>query len=110
MTIKNQMFIFGYYKLLIKNIMYGEDVAERPREIGDRPMVDTKEEYKPNKQQILREYEINIRFLSVGCVIRVGCKEIPFTNVGDAMVELNKYVSNPYEEGKRWNQIFDSAE
>ncbi len=88
-------------------------MAERPREIGDRPMVDreyTKEEYKPNKQQILRDYEINIRFLSVGCVVRVGCKEIPFTNVGDAMVELNKYVSNPYEEGKRWNQIFDSAE
>jgi hypothetical protein len=93
--------------------MAGEMMAERPREIGDRPMVDreyTKEEYKPNKQQILRDYEINIRFLSVGCVIRVGCKEIPFTNVGDAMVELNKYVSNPYEEGKRWNQIFDSAE
>jgi hypothetical protein len=93
--------------------MAGEMMAERPREIGDRPMVDreyTKEEYKPNKQQILRDYEINIRFLSVGCVVRVGCKEIPFTNVGDAMVELNKYVSNPYEEGKRWNQIFDSAE
>jgi hypothetical protein len=35
---------------------------------------------------------------------------IAFTNVGDAMVELNKYVSNPYQEGKRWNQIFDSAE
>jgi hypothetical protein len=93
--------------------MAGEMMAERPREIGDRPMVDreyTKEEYKPNKQQILRDYEINIRFLSVGCVVRVGCKEIPFTNVGDAMVELNKYVSNPYEEGKRWNKIFDSAE
>jgi hypothetical protein len=40
----------------------------------------------------------------------VGCKEIPFTNVGDAMEELNKYVSNPYEETKRWNKIFDSAE
>lgn len=88
-------------------------MAERPREIGDRPMVDreyTKEEYKPNKQQILREYGISIRFLSVGCVISVGCKEIPFTNVGEAMEELNKYVSNPYEEGKRWNTIFDSAE
>jgi hypothetical protein len=46
----------------------------------------------------------------VGCVINVGCKEIPFTNVSEAMEELNKYVSNPYEEGKRWNQIFDSAE
>jgi hypothetical protein len=40
----------------------------------------------------------------------VGCKEIPFTNVKDAMEELNKYVNNPYEEGKRWNKIFDSAE
>lgn len=67
-------------------------------------------EYIPNKQQILREYEISIRFLSVGCVIRVGCKEIPFTNVGEAMEELNKYVSNPYEEQKRWNKIFESAE
>jgi hypothetical protein len=71
---------------------------------------DRKEEYKPNKQQILREYEISLRFLSVGCVIRVGCKEIPFINVSDAMEELNKYVSNPYEEGKRWNNIFDSAQ
>jgi len=85
----------------------GPMMAER-----ERPMVDREytKEYIPNKQQILRDYEINIRFLSVGCVIRVGCKEIPFTNVGDAMVELNKYVSNPYEEGKRWNTIFESAE
>ena len=86
-------------------ILGGPLMAE---ERGDRPMMDR--EYIPNKQQTLRDYEINIRFLSVGCVIRVGCKEIPFTNVGEAMVELNKYVSNPYEEGKRWNKIFDSAE
>jgi hypothetical protein len=81
-------------------------------ERGDRPMVDREysKEYIPNKQQILRDYQIGIRFLSVGCVISVGCKEIPFSNVGEAMVELNKYVSNPYEEGKRWNKIFDSAE
>lgn len=89
-------------------------------QISGGPMMDEREtprmdesyskEYIPNKQQILREYGISIRFLSVGCVISVGCKEIPFTNVGDAMVELNKYVSNPYEETKRWNKIFDSAE
>ena len=100
--------------------MYEEDVTERPREIGDRPMMaesrptgnggELTKEYIPNKQQILREYNIDIRFLSRGCIVKVGCKEIAFTNVGDAMVELNKYVSNPYEEGKRWNQIFDSAE
>jgi len=94
--------------------MSGE-ISERPmmtEERGDRPMMDREysKEYIPNKQQILREYEISLRFLSVGCVIRVGCKEIPFINVSDAMEELNKYVSNPYEEGKRWNNIFDSAQ
>ena len=67
-------------------------------------------DYKPKKQELLREFEIRIKFLSVGCVVNVGCKEIPFTNVGEAMEELNKYVSNPYEEGKRWNKIFDSEE
>jgi hypothetical protein len=89
-------------------------------QISGGPMMDEREtqrmdegyskEYIPNKQQILREYGISIRFLSVGCVISVGCKEIPFTNVGEAMEELNKYVSNPYEEQKRWNKIFESAE
>lgn len=78
----------------------------------ERPMVDREctKEYIPNKQQILKEHDVRIRFLSVGCVISVGCKEIPFTNVGEAMEELNKYLSNPYEETKRWNKIFDSAE
>jgi len=100
--------------------MYEEDVTERPREIGDRPMMvesrltgnggELTNEYVPSKQQALRDYDINIRFLSRGCIVKVGCKEIPFTNVGDAMVELNKYVSNPYEETKRWNIVFDSAE
>jgi hypothetical protein len=67
-------------------------------------------EYKQTKQEILREYEIRLRFLSVGCVVSVGCKEIPFRNVTEAMNELNKYVNNPYEESKRWRGVFDSEE
>ena len=100
--------------------MYGEDVTERPREIGDRPMMEESrptcnggeltKEYIPNKQQILKEYDISIRFLSVGCIVKVGCKEIPFRRVSEAMEELNKYVENPYEETKKWNIVFDSAE
>ena len=66
----------------------------------------SKNEYIPKRQEILREYEIGIRFLSIGCVIRVGCKEIPFTDVDEAMTELSNYVSNPYEEGKKWQEIF----
>jgi len=67
-------------------------------------------EYKPRKQELLREHEIRLRFLSVGCVVSVGCKEIPFRDINEAMVEINKYVSNPYEQGKRWREIFDSEE
>jgi hypothetical protein len=75
-------------------------------EQNEQPSI--KEEYKSRKQDILREYEIRLRFLSVGCVVSVGCKEIPFRKVTEAMEELNKYVNDPYEEGKRWNEIFDS--
>lgn len=100
--------------------MSGE-ISGGPMVSEDRPMMAEREtlrmdeksyskEYIPNKQQILREHDVRIRFLSVGCIISVGCKEIPFTNVGEAMEELNKYVSNPYEEQKRWNKIFESAE
>ena len=66
--------------------------------------------HKPRKQELLREHEIRLRFLSVGCVVSVGCKEIPFRNVTEAMEEINKYVSDPYEQGKRWRAIFDSEE
>ncbi len=91
--------------------MSGEISGEPMMVDRERPMMDREctKEYIPNKQQILREYEISIRFLSVGCVIRVGCKEIPFRRVSDAMEELNKYVSNPSEEGKKWNTVFESA-
>jgi len=67
-------------------------------------------EYKPRKQEILREYEIRLRFLSVGCIVSVGCKEIPFRSVTEAMEEINKYVSDPYEQGERWREIFDSED
>lgn len=67
-----------------------------------------KGEYKPKKQELLREYEIRLRFLSVGCVVSVGCKEIPFRDIKEAMDYINKYVENPFEEGMKWREIFES--
>jgi hypothetical protein len=74
------------------------------------PVLRMTEEYKPKKQDILKEYEIGIRFLSVGCVVSIGCKQIPFRSVKVAMDNISKYVENPYEEGKKWNSIFDGEE
>jgi hypothetical protein len=59
----------------------------------------------PSRQEILREYEINIKFHSRGCVIRVGCKSIPFSNTDEAIAELEKYFKNPYEISKEWGEI-----
>lgn len=84
-------------------------MVETPIRGYDRePELKSGEVYKPKKQELLREYEIRLRFLSVGCVISVGCKEIPFRSVTEAMDELNKYVENPYEVGQKWHKLFNS--
>lgn len=68
------------------------------------------EEYKPSRSECLREYEVQIRFLSVGCVIRVGCKEVPFRTIKEGMTALNEYVENPYESRKLWEKFFQKGE
>lgn len=75
------------------------------------PMVETRaedyslsEEYKPSSQEALGRYEINIQFLSRGCIIRVGCKSIPFSSTEEAIAELKRYFDNPYETQEEWNK------
>ena len=79
-----------------------------PRGYDRGPELKSGEVYKPKKQELLREYEIRLRFLSVGCVVSVGCKEIPFRDIKEAMDYINKYVENPFEEGMKWREIFES--
>jgi hypothetical protein len=64
-------------------------------------------DYKPSNAEALREYEISIRFLSRGCIIRVGCKEIPFENVKEAMIAFNQYVESPYLKQQEWRKILE---
>lgn len=78
-------------------------MAATPQE----PEMQKTSEYRPSNQEALREYEINIRFLSRGCVVRVGCKEIAFEDPDYAMAQINAYVSNPWEEQKKWRKILD---
>jgi hypothetical protein len=79
--------------------------------IPNEPMMESKmsekEEYKPSKTEALREYEIFIRFLNKGCVVRVGCKEIAFSSNEEAITELGKYFNDPYETQKSWRRILD---
>jgi len=62
-------------------------------------------EYKPKKQELLQQYQINIEFLSIGCVVKVGCKSIPFTSVEEAMKQINAYVNDPETASTYWRKI-----
>ena len=76
------------------------------------PILDicAKEAYRPSRSECLRDYPINIRFLSIGCVIDVGCKSISFSTVKEGMKALNDYVDNPYEVRKVWEERFSKEE
>jgi hypothetical protein len=80
----------------------------KPMPVMEEPMQKMCEEYRPSKQETLRGYEINIKFLSRGCVVRVGCKEIAFEDFSRAMAELNEYVmGDTYEIQKKWRKLLD---
>lgn len=60
---------------------------------------------KPSNQWFLQQHKIEIEFLSRGCIIKIGCKSIPFVHVDEAMAELNDYVKNPHEAEIKWSKI-----
>lgn len=66
--------------------------------------VEMTEEYKPSRSECLRDYEIRIRFLSIGCIIEIGCKSIPFTSISEGMAALNSYIAEPFKMRKVWEE------
>jgi len=83
----------------MEQLQVRETLAELPNDLITK-------EYRPSKQEALARHEINIQFMSRGCVIRVGCKAIPFSSTEEAITELQKYFENPYDTQKQWeNQL-----
>jgi hypothetical protein len=68
------------------------------------------EQWQPSRQECLRDWEVKIKFLTLGCVISVGCKEIPFTTIKEGMEALNQYVAKPYETRQIWEKRFQEEE
>lgn len=87
--------------------MLVEPVAP-PTRLDEQPQAT--EAWRPSRQECLRDYEVKIRFLSIGCIISVGCKEIPFTTIKEGMKALNDYVANPHEVRETWYKRFQEEE
>jgi len=84
-----------------------EQLREHLTEALSEPMLAELEEYRPSNKEALREFEISIKFLNRGCIVRVGCKEIAFEDPTRAMEAINNYVANPWEEQRKWRKILD---
>lgn len=82
-------------------------MGELARTPVETPEMEKTVEYRPSNKEALREYELNIRFLNRGCIVRVGCKEIAFEDPTNAMAAVNAYVNNPWEEQLKWRKILD---
>ena len=63
------------------------------------------QEWRLSKGELLRNHSINIEFLSVGCIVRVGCMSIPFNFINDAIDAIELYIENPYEEKQKWEKL-----
>ena len=74
--------------------------SQLTRNSGEKEFIRSRIDY-------LRDHEISIRFLSLGCIVRVGCKEIAFTSIDEAIQEVNDYVANPKLLTDKYNKIFD---
>ena len=51
---------------------------------------------------ILKNWEINIQFHDIGCVVRVGCKSFAFESVSAAMQAVNQYTDDPAAVAKAY--------
>ena len=71
------------------------------------PQAEEPKECRQKRQELLKDYPISIEFLSIGCIISVGCKRIPFTSIEEAMKQLNEYVKDPHTARKVWFEIFE---
>ena len=71
------------------------------------PVMDVPKEYIRPRMDYLRDYEIGIRFLSLGCIVKIGCKDVAFSSIEEAMQEVNAYVADPRSIEEKYNKLFN---
>ena len=90
----------------IQQTLANRDIQEVPIPSRTEPEQEVKA-WKPSRMEMLRDYPINIEFLTIGCIVSVGCKRIPFTSVSEGMKAINEYVEQPYEMRQKWEKVFE---
>lgn len=83
-----------------------QDVCEQKEVRGSRASLDealsSTKVYKEPRIQLLKNWDVTIKVLDVGCTIKVGCKNFAFSSIEEGIVELNKYYKDPHTARKKW--------
>lgn len=83
------------------------EIEENTLPINENSMLLSKE-YRPSDNDILRQYEITLKYLSKGMIITIGCKQIAFSDNKEGLDALNAYINNPNEESDKWHKILNN--
>jgi hypothetical protein len=59
-------------------------------------------EIEANPIEVLKNYEVGIRFLDKGCLVNVGCKSFAFNTNEEMLTELEEYIKNPSDKTKEY--------
>ena len=75
----------------------GARVVEGPQclEAGPTHCESKEQREQCRRLEILQKWDIGIQVLNRGCVVKVGCKSIAFTNIEEAYKEIGRYLENP---------------
>ena len=76
-----------------------ERIVEEAQQNYDIPP----EPKKESNIDVLRRHNVTFNFLTSGCTISVGCKTYAFSNNEEGLGEFIKFVQNPKEAWKKWN-------
>lgn len=60
----------------------------------------------PSASEILMHHDVRIRVCSSGALITIGCKDIAFSTIEEALEEVNFYYKDPVESYKKWTKRF----
>ena len=77
--------------------MNEETVQSMPQclEGGTIPCESKEQREQRRRIEILKRWEIAIHVLDRGCIVKVGCKSIAFTNIEAGYKEIGRYIENP---------------
>jgi len=81
---------------LIREMPQCEGPMQELTEMNKVDSCESKEQREQRRRlEILQKWDIGIQVLNRGCVVKVGCKSIAFTNIEEAYKEIGRYLENP---------------